>query len=260
MTRENKLGLIIGFGIVLFFGVLISDHFSPATEARLASLNDDRESIDFVAPTEPIVIVPTSPLAKINNNPVSKAGKHLQNISRDKNHKPLIIDLGSPGGGNHVRDLLDNTQAQLSNRSSGSSESTGYLLHKVRRGDTLYGLSKKYYGTAERRSEILAANLDVLKNADDLQIGMTLKIPGIRQKYTPVPKTRPHSRNEQPLHPLLTYKVKKGDVLSVIAQKLTGTARNTEALFEANKDVIDDPDHLIEGTVIRIPPELALSS
>ena len=28
MTRENKLALVIGFGLILFVGILVSDHFS----------------------------------------------------------------------------------------------------------------------------------------------------------------------------------------------------------------------------------------
>ena len=40
MTRENKLALVIGFGLMLFVGILVSDHFSaqrfdPATVAQV---------------------------------------------------------------------------------------------------------------------------------------------------------------------------------------------------------------------------------
>ena len=31
MTRENKLALIIGFGLLLFVGILVSDHLSART-------------------------------------------------------------------------------------------------------------------------------------------------------------------------------------------------------------------------------------
>ena len=39
MTRENKLALVVGFGLMLFVGILVSDHFSaqrfdPATVAQ----------------------------------------------------------------------------------------------------------------------------------------------------------------------------------------------------------------------------------
>jgi len=38
MSRENKLALIIGFGLVLFVGVLISDHLSEANRLVTADL------------------------------------------------------------------------------------------------------------------------------------------------------------------------------------------------------------------------------
>ena len=38
MSRENKLALIIGFGLVLFIGVLISDHLSEANRQVTADL------------------------------------------------------------------------------------------------------------------------------------------------------------------------------------------------------------------------------
>ena len=42
MTRENKLALVIGFGLILFVGILVSDHFSaqrfdPVDVTRTAS-------------------------------------------------------------------------------------------------------------------------------------------------------------------------------------------------------------------------------
>ncbi|MEL7474248.1 MAG: hypothetical protein AAGK04_13100, partial [Planctomycetota bacterium] len=36
MTREHKLGLILGFSVLLGIAVLISDQFSDAQSARLA--------------------------------------------------------------------------------------------------------------------------------------------------------------------------------------------------------------------------------
>ena len=37
VTREHKLALIIGFSLVLVVGVLISDHFSKARSAQVAT-------------------------------------------------------------------------------------------------------------------------------------------------------------------------------------------------------------------------------
>lgn len=49
--------------------------------------------------------------------------------------------------------------------------------HTVIAGDTLSGISRRYYGTPDRWQEILAANRDVLKDDRSLVIGRTIKIP-----------------------------------------------------------------------------------
>lgn len=71
--------------------------------------------------------------------------------------------------------------------STGSGSSTtspsarpvaGARRHVVAKGDTLYSLSQKYYGTRSRWRDILEANRDVLRSKDDsLRIGVEIKIP-----------------------------------------------------------------------------------
>lgn len=50
-------------------------------------------------------------------------------------------------------------------------------IHEVVRGDTLSGLSKKYYGKASLYMKIFEANRDQLSNPDLIQVGQKLKIP-----------------------------------------------------------------------------------
>ncbi|MDB6094285.1 MAG: Peptidoglycan-binding LysM [Verrucomicrobia bacterium] len=49
--------------------------------------------------------------------------------------------------------------------------------HVIAEGDTLAKISRQYYGTPNRWSEILSANRDVLHDEKSLVIGRTLKIP-----------------------------------------------------------------------------------
>jgi nucleoid-associated protein YgaU len=49
------------------------------------------------------------------------------------------------------------------------------------------------------------------------------------------------------------YTIKSGDSLSKIAKAEYGDAMKWKALFEANKGVIEDPDLIYPGQVIRIP-------
>jgi nucleoid-associated protein YgaU len=51
-----------------------------------------------------------------------------------------------------------------------------------------------------------------------------------------------------------TYTVQKGDTLSHIAKQFYGKANQWNAIFEANRDQLDDPDRIQPGQVLRIPP------
>lgn len=50
-----------------------------------------------------------------------------------------------------------------------------------------------------------------------------------------------------------TYTVVKGDTLSHIAKAQYGKAGKWHAIFEANRDQIDDPDRIFPGQVLKIP-------
>ncbi|UHQ20457.1 LysM peptidoglycan-binding domain-containing protein [Lysobacter sp. KIS68-7] len=50
-----------------------------------------------------------------------------------------------------------------------------------------------------------------------------------------------------------TYTVQKGDTLSHIAKAHYGRANKWNAIFEANRDQLDDPDRIQPGQVLKIP-------
>lgn len=52
-----------------------------------------------------------------------------------------------------------------------------------------------------------------------------------------------------------TYTVAKGDTLSHIAKQFYGSANKWNAIFEANRDQLDDPDRIKPGQVLKIPPQ-----
>jgi nucleoid-associated protein YgaU len=49
------------------------------------------------------------------------------------------------------------------------------------------------------------------------------------------------------------YVIEKGDTLSAIAKKYYGKASDYPRIFEANREVIKDPDMIFPGQKIRIP-------
>ncbi len=50
------------------------------------------------------------------------------------------------------------------------------------------------------------------------------------------------------------YTVQKGDTLSAIAKRHYGEANAYMAIFEANRPMLDHPDRIYPGQVLRIPP------
>ncbi|MEM9529810.1 MAG: peptidoglycan-binding protein LysM [Pseudomonadota bacterium] len=52
-----------------------------------------------------------------------------------------------------------------------------------------------------------------------------------------------------------TYTVQPGDTLGGIAQKLYGAASKYMVIFEANTPMLEDPNKIYPGQVLRIPPQ-----
>jgi len=52
-----------------------------------------------------------------------------------------------------------------------------------------------------------------------------------------------------------TYTIESGDSLSKIARHFYGDASKWRQIFEANRDVIKDPDLIHPGHTIKIPSE-----
>ena len=50
-----------------------------------------------------------------------------------------------------------------------------------------------------------------------------------------------------------TYTVQKGDTLSKIAEHHYGSARKWRAIYDANRDLIKDPDLIFPGQTLTIP-------
>ena len=53
------------------------------------------------------------------------------------------------------------------------------------------------------------------------------------------------------------YTVKKGDTLSAISKAQYGDANKYQQIFEANRPMLEHPDKIYPGQVLRIPPKAA---
>jgi nucleoid-associated protein YgaU len=52
-----------------------------------------------------------------------------------------------------------------------------------------------------------------------------------------------------------TYEVKAGDSLSKIAKRVYGSGNAWKKIFEANTDILKDPNKIFPGQKLKIPPK-----
>lgn len=90
--------------------------------------------------------------------------------------RPPVLDATTPGAG--VSRSGPSSSRTIPLR-PGTVPTTSARRHVVVPGDTLFGLSKKYYGASStaKAKAIFEANRDVMKNEGDLRPGMELRIP-----------------------------------------------------------------------------------
>ncbi|PIQ27923.1 hypothetical protein COW36_08910 [bacterium (Candidatus Blackallbacteria) CG17_big_fil_post_rev_8_21_14_2_50_48_46] len=135
-----------------------------------------------------------------------------------------------------------------------------FLMHKVKRGETLGKLAQKYLGNANRNLEIYKANQDDLQNPNDLRIGMVLKIP-VPASAEPIQEEpdapEPATPNDPTADAFTLRTVKRGESLSIIALRTLGDSERYMEIYKANRDILKTPDALQPGMQLKIPQRKA---
>lgn len=65
----------------------------------------------------------------------------------------------------------------------------------------------------------------------------------------------PKPKPEEPEETVEYYEIVSGDTLGAVAKRFYGNASKYTKIFEANRDILSDPNKIYPGQKIRIPPE-----
>ena len=246
MTHDlEKYGLLaLGVVIVLILLIAISDLMERKDPGlKRIYVEDDPAKAALSLTKEwvvgPVVVVHEEKAGKTSG---SKAGFDFQ--------EPPVSYPGSSaapasgGGDGNAKDAL-----------------RGGRTHRVRKGETLSTISRRYYGTSGLWRRIVEANPGV--DTRRLDVGRVLVIPPLSdtRKGTPggTVSSSPSSLSAS-THSLggakgasQRYRVHKGDTLGKIARRFYGDESAWKKILEANRKVIPDPKRLRIGVLLEIP-------
>lgn len=253
MTRENKLAMVIGFGLLLFVGILVSDHLSART-AQIATPVDGTSFIQQASlpgGQKPGTVPP-----------MVFGGKLEPSDPQAPRDGEFPIAVGPVGG-------LDAVSGTGAGWQPPAPPAPAKRTHTVAKGEYPSDIAKKYYG---KRSlgEALAKHNGI--EPSRLKIGMVFEIPPIEVLDPTAVPAQPSSdpmapvdfgqpvnlalqdgqpaRESVPEGPKYrTVKVASGDTLYAIAERVLGDKSKWKELVAQNPGV--RPENLKPGTELR---------
>ncbi len=124
-----------------------------------------------------------APQLGIQMQHINMAGNklYIQGIAPSEDAKNKMWDqikLIDSGYSDLTADFSVSPQAQTQAAGSASNGGQGQQrTYTIQPGDTLSGISQRFYGKASEYSKILSANPDKIKDADHIRSGETIVIP-----------------------------------------------------------------------------------
>lgn len=271
MTRENKLALVVGFGLILFVGILISDHFSivhkqeaanfvqAATEDPLRTAHADNPGLIELQPLGPPPPAATTSTMAVDPaaNPQAEPGPTQSDV------RPLIASSQEAIPDGFVRAPSEADPIPVT-----------VQTHRVRGGESLFGICREHYGDTSLVKAL--AKFNSIEDPAAIEVGQPIKLPapellgGRKAKAAPSPASDPAppvrivketptavaansttTTTKQPTSSK-TYTVKSGDSLAAIAKRVYGSRDKWRKLYDMNRHVLDDPDTVKPGTILNV--------
>lgn len=167
--------------------------------------------------------------------------------------------LPRPGQSTATPSALGASQSPAGTDSSGTraalpspAAARGATRHTIAEEDNLWNLAVRYYDDGSLWSLIKEANPDL--NPDRLLVGQSIVIPP-RTGVTAAPAPTPTESTARPAARRHTYIVERGDTLVKIARNVLRDGRRWRELWELNRDVVPNADHLPVGTELKLPDD-----
>ena len=123
--------------------------------------------------------------------------------------------------------------------------------YRVRRGDSLGAIARRYYGKSSMWPAIAKANAGL--DPKRLQPGQQIKIPSMEGRRVVAPARGAASPGSRAPAAGGWHTVAAGENLESIARRRLGKASAWRRIYDANRQAITDPAMIREGQRLRIP-------
>jgi nucleoid-associated protein YgaU len=259
MGNMGGIERLMVFGILLIIITILGIAFFSASsiEDPFLEENDDNASVDSYYRND--VAAAGEPFS--TNSPASPDG----NLSGSVGQGAPSLKANTTLESSEDQDLAEESESTFPGESETAVESTTESLpvaeesapvepayprsYVIQKGDSFAKISRKIFGDEKWTARIVKANpgIDPL----NLQVGSEIELPDISTDSTGTVRTGGNLIKMRT--DVNTYTVKENDTLFKIAEKTYGNKRAWKKIYEANRDILLDPDSLIPGMELRLP-------
>lgn len=294
MTRETRVGLLVGMVFIVAFGLILSELTVTSSSGTAAEFTADIKEVANPG-WAPLIMPPAvsqpepEPVAVAAAEALGEPGQIAQGpTDRQPAAQPIaLIALVKP----ESRNPNPVAKTMMVRRRRLWRQRT----YTVQEGDSLRRIARDQYGGEheERYMDIFRANQRILSDPGRVYVGQELIIPPLQQQVTtaPGPPARPAQLRqvpqESPVPKVMdleqlkdrfgltggtdraaptprkagakrVYVVRAGDNLTRIARREMndGSDRAVQRLYQANRDKLSSPDMLAVGVELKIPGQL----
>ncbi len=256
MTRETKIGLLVGMGVIVLVGMILTDLLSIRPHNEISPLLETtRQYQDSLAP--PLVedhIIEQDVPAGVEAVPPSVPHDKWVGAHRQAPVPAFGIQRNVP------YPYTDSPEAEAVGPQGEvvSTSDQRKKIYYVKGGDTLISIAKSEYGDENLWELIRDANPKVVQRGEHVRSGVRLAIPPLpTHGQASLGSTKANQPAALETTAITTSRrtvvVRAGDTLSDLARMHMGSAQLWPHMLKANRDQIDAPESIRPGMELRLP-------
>ena len=268
MTRETKVGLLVGLAFIIVIGILLSDYNRLETQPAALKVVGDSLATGAATPnphngsTENLVVPPPTPATPLHPVPTreevrqetkivvgpgsgpSPARSPDSGIRPSQPNGPVARNEGSGGAANGNSNLIDPAPRHINDDQNASPKDPAVEPPTVNHnrqyvavaGDTLSKLAGRFLGvnTKANREAIASVNPSLKQNPNNIIVGRTYIIPNA--KSGPADAITPPVADRTPPAPAATPTPSNADATAVAWY----TVKDNDSLWKIAADQLGD--------------------